>query len=62
MKTNWHTSWQNKFAKQYQEKIFFDKNGNKHIADVCTKNGVVIEFQHSAISAKELMQRVNFYQ
>jgi competence CoiA-like predicted nuclease len=33
----------------------------KHIADVKTPNGLVVEFQHSAISAEEKLSRETFY-
>jgi hypothetical protein len=33
----------------------------RHIADIKTPNGLVIEFQHSAIKPDEVEKRTNFY-
>ena len=39
-----------------------EQTGEKHIADVKTSHGLVIEFQHSHIDPKELTAREKFYQ
>lgn len=36
-------------------------DGEKHIADVKTVHGSVIEFQHSFITSEERLSRDNFY-
>lgn len=59
--TEWHRSWKNKFPESWQERIQFDENGEKHIADVKTDEGWVLEFQHSPISSVERNTRNNFY-
>jgi len=58
--TDWHRDWKNKFPFDWQEKII-QKNGKKHIADVFTKDGIVIEFQNSTISSSTIAQRERFY-
>lgn len=37
------------------------ENGELHIADICTPNGLVLEFQHSAIKSEERRAREEFY-
>ena len=59
--TEWHRNWKNKFPKDWQEIIQRDESGEKHIADVKTSSGWVIEFQHSAISREERDSRDYFY-
>ena len=59
--TEWHRNWKNKFPKEWQEIIQKDESGEKHIADVKTSNGWVIEFQHSAIAREERDSRDYFY-
>lgn len=46
--TEWHRSWKNNFPKENQEiRHKDDATGEWHIADVKTKHGHVLEFQHS---------------
>ncbi len=59
--TPWHRSWKNKFPVNWQEVVHFDDNGEKHIADVKTQNGWVIEFQHSYLKPEERCSRNAFY-
>jgi len=60
--TNWHRNWKNKFPIDQQEIIKYDpQSGEKHIADVYTRHGQVIEFQHSALSPSERTARECFY-
>lgn len=59
--TDWHRAWKNKFPFEWQEKIIV-KNGEKHIADIFTTNGIVIEFQNSMISSSTIAERERFYQ
>jgi len=60
--TEWHRKWKSFFPKEWQEVVLFDnKTGEKHIADVKTDNGFVLEFQNSPMSLNELESRENFY-
>lgn len=60
--TDWHRKWKNIFPKEWQEVIHFDKVTNeKHIADIKTNKGLVIELQNSPISLDELKSRELFY-
>lgn len=60
--TEWHRSWKNNFPVEWQERILTDeRTGEKHIADVRTTHGLVIEFQHSYIDPQERTTRENFY-
>lgn len=61
--TEWHRAWKNNFANEWQESIRFDQQtGEKHIADVYTEHGLVIEFQHSHLKPEERAARERFYQ
>ena len=59
--TEWHRAWKNEFSADWQEVIQFSQNGEKHIADVKTQSGMVIEFQHSFLKAEERAARELFY-
>ncbi len=60
--TEWHRAWKNKFPTEQQECILYDdKSGEKHIADVRTAHGLVIEFQHSFLNPDERAARETFY-
>ncbi|MGV3561318.1 competence protein CoiA [Larkinella arboricola] len=60
--TEWHRNWKNKFDEKYQEIIMYDTlTGEKHIADIFSPAGTVIEFQHSYISQEEVNSREAFY-
>ncbi|PKL19553.1 MAG: hypothetical protein CVV49_00520 [Spirochaetae bacterium HGW-Spirochaetae-5] len=59
--TEWHRSWKEKFPVDWQEVIHYDQNGEKHIADIKTNNGWVIEFQHSFLNPEERRARNAFY-
>lgn len=60
--TAWHRSWKNQFPSSWQEVIRRDDKGEKHIADVITGNGAIIELQHSHLPAPEKSARERFYQ
>lgn len=61
-KTEWHKRWQTIFPKECREVCFVDEeSGERHIADVCTDENFVIEFQHSFIDSKECEIREKFY-
>lgn len=57
----WHRQWKDHFPETWQEVVQFDDSGEKHVADVRTANGMVIEFQHSAITTAEARSRERFY-
>lgn len=60
--TQWHRDWKNFFPKEWQEVIHFDNITNeKHIADIKTNNGLVIELQNSPMNYEELNSRELFY-
>lgn len=59
--TEWHRDWKNRFPKDWQESIHQSESGEKHIADVKTASGTVLEFQHSNLHQDERVSRENFY-
>ena len=60
--TDWHRAWKNNFPAEYQEFIQHDgQSGERHIADVRTPHGLVIEFQHSHLDPLERVKRERFY-
>ncbi|RPD39300.1 competence protein CoiA [Chitinophaga barathri] len=60
--TEWHRSWKNNFPHLWQECFMRDVlTGEKHMADVRTDHGLVIEFQHSHLKPQERIARENFY-
>lgn len=59
--TEWHREWKNHFDIRHQEVIHYAEDGEKHIADVKTDDGLVIELQNSSISYAEIQSRNNFY-
>lgn len=59
--TEWHRRWKNLFPESWQEVVHTAPSGEKHIADIKTERGWVIEFQHSAISSVERRSRDAFY-
>lgn len=60
--TEWHRAWKNNFSEGWQEQSFIDNHTNeKHIADVCTEKGLIVEFQHSFLKPDERQARENFY-
>lgn len=60
--TEWHRQWKDFFPKECQEVCHRAENGEKHLADVKTAHGQVLEFQHSAISEEERSSREAIYQ
>jgi competence protein CoiA len=60
--TEWHRAWKNHFPKGWQEIIRWSESGEKHIADVKTESGVVLEFQHSFLCPEGRESRESFYQ
>ncbi|MGE3263124.1 MAG: competence protein CoiA [Bacteriovoracia bacterium] len=59
--TEWHRKWKAHFPKDWQEFVQRAEDGEKHIADVKTEQGYVIEFQHSHIKPEERQAREDFY-
>lgn len=60
--TQWHRMWKLRFPGAWHECIMHDDaTGEKHIADVRTPDGVVMEFQHSHLRADERGAREHFY-
>ena len=61
--TEWHRGWKEQFPLDWREVVHIDeRTGEKHIADVKTPNGLVVEFQHSPLDYDELVSREAFYQ
>jgi competence protein CoiA len=58
--TNWHLYWKKRVPKDCRE-VTIEKDGEKHRADIVTRNGTVIELQHSSISVDEIEKREKFY-
>ena len=60
--TEWHRLWKDEFPKDWQEIVHIDKiTREKHIADVKTAHGWVVEFQHSLLALDEVGAREKFY-
>ncbi len=59
--TEWHRAWKNLFPQDWQEVPIRADDGELHIADVRTPDGLVLEFQHSAIKPEERLSRERFY-
>lgn len=59
--TEWHRRWKGRFPDAWQERVHHDEDGERHIADVKTDHGWVLEFQHSYIRPKERRSREAFY-
>lgn len=60
--TEWHRSWKNNFPAEWQEIFLLDEvNREKHIADIKSPHGLIIEFQHSHIEPEERLSREKFY-
>ena len=60
--TEWHRKWKDKFPEEWQEIVHRADDGERHIADVKTYEGWVLEFQHSRISYEERRSRETYYQ
>lgn len=59
--SEWHRNWKNLFPKEQQE-VITKKENKYHIADIKTKNGLVIELQNSSISSEDIEKREKFYE
>jgi hypothetical protein len=60
--TEWHRGWKNQYPESWQEVHHTAADGEKHIADVKTEFGVVLEFQHSYLKPDERRSREAVYQ
>lgn len=59
--TDWHRNWKGQFPDDWQEIVLKATSGEKHIADVRTQQGWILEFQHSYIKPEERESREEFY-
>jgi competence protein CoiA len=59
--TDWHRAWKNHFPEKWQEFLQRSGSDEKHVADVKTQSGLVIEFQHSPLPQGERLARETFY-
>lgn len=59
--SEWHRKWKDRFPPEWQEIVQLAPNGEKHIADIRTPDGRVIEFQHSPLAKEERDARETFY-
>jgi hypothetical protein len=59
--TEWHRAWKDQFPTDWQEFVHRAEDGERHIADVKTPDGWVIEFQHSHLDPEERRSRDAFY-
>ncbi len=59
--TEWHRTWKGHFPESWQEVVHHADSGERHIADVKTDQGRVIEFQHSYLNPEERRSRDAFY-
>lgn len=59
--TEWHRAWKGLFPVDWQEIVHRAESGEKHIADVKTDHGWVLEFQHSYLKPEERRARDSFY-
>ncbi len=59
--TEWHRDWKARFPASWQELVFRSPSGERHIADVKTQQGRVLEFQHSHLPPQEREAREAFY-
>ena len=58
--TYWHRNWKLTFGKENCE-IKIEKDGSWHVADVYTKESLVIELQNSPIQKNVILERELFY-
>lgn len=58
--TLWHRTWKASFKPEWTE-VIIARDGKRHIADVLTNKGLVIELQNSPISPAIIREREAFY-
>lgn len=59
--TEWHRNWKLCFPEDWSEVVHTSIAGERHIADIRTPEGLIIEFQHSHICDRERYTRERFY-
>lgn len=59
--TEWHLNWKACFPDAWREIVHSAQDGTRHIADIKTEHGWVVEFQHSSIKPEERRSRDAFY-
>ncbi len=59
METQWHRDWKNRFG-DLQERMH-EQNGVRHMADVKTDDGFVVEFRRVFINAEGITRREHFF-
>lgn len=59
--TPWHRGWKDHFPNTWHEVWHDAPDDEKHIADVKTPHGLIIEFQHSFLNQQERLSREAFY-
>lgn len=59
--TEWHRGWKNLFPAECREVSYIAPDGEVHRADIVTPTGIMIEFQHSAMTDAERASREGFY-
>lgn len=59
--TPWHRLWKSYFPEGWREGVHVDPSEERHVADVKTSSGVVLEFQNSPMPPEELQSREEFY-
>jgi competence CoiA-like predicted nuclease len=61
--TEWHRGWKNRFPTDWQEIVLISLSTHeKHIADIRTSSGLLLEMQRSNIDSSEVLARESFYQ
>ena len=60
--SEWHRAWKDEFPEDWQEIQHSAADGEKHVADVKTHDGWVLEFQRSPISPQQRRARTEFYE
>lgn len=61
----WHRYWQNMFPEDWQEVVMEKMEDGqlvRHIADIKTKGGIVVEVQYSPIAIESIEEREHFYE
>jgi hypothetical protein len=58
--TEWHKTWKS-FSYIDNTEVVIEKDGKRHRADAVGRDGIVIEYQHSPISSKDVLARESFY-
>jgi competence protein CoiA len=59
--TPWHREWKLQFPDAWQEVVQIGADGSRHIADICSSFGQVVEFQNSHIDLTEREAREAAY-